>query len=154
RRALSLGVNRSAIISGVLKGYADYPQGTIPVALREYFADSLPRIDYDTSRARVLLEQAGWKRRTDGTLHDASGRAFAFTLLVDKGNPSREQTALAVQQDLGRLGMRITLRTMEFASVVRDHVLPRKYDANLIWWTTPPDPDQYSFYATGQDNNN
>jgi peptide/nickel transport system substrate-binding protein len=33
-------------------------------------------------------------------------------------------------------------------------VLPKKYEGLLIWWTTAPDPDQYSFYATGQDNNN
>jgi peptide/nickel transport system substrate-binding protein len=42
---------------------------------------------------------------------------------------------------------------MEFATLVRDRVLPFDYDAVLIWWTTPPDPDQYAFYATGQDNN-
>jgi peptide/nickel transport system substrate-binding protein len=36
---------------------------------------------------------------------------------------------------------------------VRDRVLPGTFEANLIWWTTPPDPDQYAFYATGQDNN-
>jgi peptide/nickel transport system substrate-binding protein len=23
----------------------------------------------------------------------------------------------------------------------------------LIWWTTPPDPDQYAFYGIDQDNN-
>ena len=74
-------------------------------------------------------------------------------MLVDKGNPTREQSALAVQQDLKRIGITVTLRTMEFAALVRDHVLPGRFDANLIWWTTPPDPDQYAFYRTGQDNN-
>ena len=42
---------------------------------------------------------------------------------------------------------------MELAALVRDRVLPGNYDAMLIWWTTPPDPDQYSFYHTGEDNN-
>ena len=154
RRAMAHAVNREAIIAGVLKGYADYPQGTIPVALGEFFADTLPRIGYDTTAARRLLAQAGWTPGADGLLRNAAGQRFAFTLLVDKGNPSREQTALAVQQDLKRLGMDVTLRTLEFATVVRDFVLPGKFDANLIWWTTPPDPDQYAFYATGQDNNN
>ena len=39
RRAMAHAVNRGAIIAGVLKGYADYPQGTIPVALGDFFAD-------------------------------------------------------------------------------------------------------------------
>ena len=74
-------------------------------------------------------------------------------MLVDKGNPTREQAALAVQQDLRRVGVDVALETMEFATLVRDRVLPGNFEAVLIWWTTPPDPDQYAFYATGQDNN-
>ena len=72
---------------------------------------------------------------------------------MDKGNPTREQAALAVQQDLKRVGIDASIETLEFATLVRDRVLPGDYDAVLIWWTTPPDPDQYAFYATGQDNN-
>jgi peptide/nickel transport system substrate-binding protein len=72
---------------------------------------------------------------------------------VDKGNPTREQAALAVQQDLRRVGIDASIQTLEFATLVRDRVLPGDYDAVLIWWTTPPDPDQFSFYASGQDNN-
>jgi len=153
RRALERGVNREAIIAGVLKGYGDYPRGTIPIALRDFFADSLPPVKYDTTAARRLLAEAGWRPGDDGVLRDGAGRPFRFTLLVDKGNPSREQAALAVQQDLRRLGIQVTLRTLEFATVVRDFVLPGKFEAVLIWWTTPPDPDQFAFYATGQDNN-
>jgi peptide/nickel transport system substrate-binding protein len=86
-------------------------------------------------------------------LIDGRGKPFAFTLVVDKGNPTREQAALAVQQDLRRVGIDASIQTLEFATLVRDRVLPGKYDAVLIWWTTPPDPDQFSFYASGQDNN-
>jgi peptide/nickel transport system substrate-binding protein len=153
RRALDHAVNREAIIAGVLRGQAVYPRGTIPAGLADYYDESLPRAEYDTAEALALLARAGWRRGADGSLRDAAGRPFAFTLLVDKGNPTREQTALAVQQDLARIGMKVTLRTLEFATVVRDHILTRRFDANLIWWTTPPDPDQYSFYATGQSNN-
>ncbi len=153
RRALTLAVNRQAIIDGVLRGFADYPQGTIPVALRDYFADSLPKIPYDTAAALVLMAEAGWRRGADGVLQDPAGRRFAFTLLVDKGNPSREQTAVAVQQDLKRIGVAVTINTMEFASMVRDYVQPHRYEAYLVWWNTPLDPDQFSYYGSGQSNN-
>ncbi|MFN8571108.1 MAG: ABC transporter substrate-binding protein [Gemmatimonadaceae bacterium] len=154
RRGLGMAVNRRALVSGVMKGYADLPRGTIPAALKGYFDDSLAPPVFSQDSARLLLSEAGWKVGTDGQLRNAAGEAFRFTLLVDKGNPTREQSALAVQQDLKAIGIDVTLQTMEFASEVRDFILPGKFDAHLIWWTTPPDPDQYAFYATGQDNNN
>ena len=154
REAMTYAVNRQAIINAVLRGYADYPQGTIPSALKDYYASNLPKIAYDPERAKRLLAQAGWRAGADGVLRDGKGEAFKFSLLVDKGNPTREQAALAVQQDLKKIGMDVTLQTLEFATVVRDYVIPGKFEANLIWWTTPPDPDQYSFYSTGQGNNN
>ncbi|MFP5355607.1 MAG: ABC transporter substrate-binding protein [Gemmatimonadota bacterium] len=104
--------------------------------------------------SRRLLARAGWRRASDGVLRDGRGVPFAIELLVDKGNPTREQSALSVQQDLGKLGIDVTIRTMEFAALVRDRILPGNFDATLIWWTTPPDPDQYAFYHSGQDNNN
>lgn len=153
RRAMQYGVNRKAIIDGVLRGYADYPTGTIPTALRAYYDKSLKPIQYDPEQAKKLLAQAGWTAGANGQLRNLQGQPFKFTLIVDKGNPSREQAALAVQQDLRKLGMDVTLQTLEFATLVRDYLIPGKYDANLIWWNTAPDPDQYSYYATGQDNN-
>ena len=155
RRALDVAVDRRSIIDGVLKGAADLPVGTIPAALGDWFADSLPRVPYDTALALRLLADAGWTRPAGGgNLRNAKGEPFTFTLLVDKGNPSREQAALAVQQNLKAIGMDVAIRTMEFASLVRDYLQPGRFDALLIWWTTPPDPDQYSYYASGQINNN
>lgn len=154
RRALGYAVNRQAIIDGVLKGYGDLPHGTIPIALAAWFDSTLAPVPFAPDSARLLLARAGWAPGADGVLRNRQGRRFAFELLVDKGNPTREQAALAVQQDLAAIGIEVTLRTMEFAALVRDHVLPRRFAANLIWWTTPPDPDQFAFYATGQDNNN
>lgn len=153
RRALGYAVNRSAIIKGVLKGHGDVPVATIPVALKDYFADSLPRLRFDRDSALALLAKAGWRAGSDGRLRNAKGEPFRFTLLVDKGNPSREQAALAVQADLQSIGIDVNLRMLEFAALVRDHYLTGKFDATLIWWTTPPDPDQWAFYASDQDHN-
>lgn len=153
RRALGYAINRPAIVRGVLKGYGDLPGGTIPVALRDYYDSAAAPIPYAPDSTRRLLASAGWNAGPDGTLRNGRGEPFAFDLLVDKGNPTREQSALAVQQDLGRIGVKVSIRAMEFAALVRDRVLPGTYAAVLIWWTTPPDPDQFSFYVTSQDNN-
>lgn len=154
RRALGYAVDRAAIVSGVLKGYADVPRGTIPTVLREFHDTALALVPHSVDSARALLAQAGWTPGPNGQLQDRAGKPFAFELLVGKGNPTHEQAALAVQQDLQKVGIVITIRAMEFAALVRDHVLPGTFQSVLIWWTTPGDPDQYAFYASGQDNNN
>jgi peptide/nickel transport system substrate-binding protein len=154
RRALGFAVNRTAIVDGVLKGYGDVARGTIPIALRYFYDTTVAPVPFAPDSALRLLAEAGWTRDAGGRLRQRDGHAFRFELLVDKGNPTREQAALAVQQDLDRIGMTVDIRTMEFAALVRDRVLPGNFEANLIWWTTPPDPDQFAFYSTGQDNNN
>jgi peptide/nickel transport system substrate-binding protein len=153
RQALGLAVNRQAIIDGILRGAGDLPRGTIPSVLADYYDATLPAPVFAPDSARALLATAGWRSGDDGLLRNSAGARFAFALLVDKGNPTREQAALAVQQDFRKIGIDASIETMEFATLVRDRVLPFDYDAVLIWWTTPPDPDQYAFYATGQDNN-
>ena len=153
RQALELAVNRQAIVDGVVKGAADLPRGTIPMVLAGFFDANLPAPKFLPDSARKLLAKAGWTPGDRGMLKDNAGKPFAFTLLVDKGNPTREQAALAVQHDLRQVGIDASIETLEFATLVRDRVLPGNYDAVLIWWTTPPDPDQFAFYATNQDNN-
>jgi len=137
----------------VLRGHGDAPIATIPLALGEYFADTLKRLRFDRDSARALLASAGWRTGGDGRVRNAAGELFHFELFVDKGNPTREQAALAVQNDLQELGIDVSLRMLEFAALVRDHLLTGKFDATLIWWTTPPDPDQWAYYSSGQDNN-
>ncbi|HEX6944309.1 MAG TPA: ABC transporter substrate-binding protein, partial [Gemmatimonadaceae bacterium] len=123
RQALDYAVNRRAIIDGVLKGAADLPRGTIPLVLSAYYDGSLPEPVYQPDSARALLARAGWRPGDDRMLRDATGKPFAFTLLVDKGNPTREQAALAVQQDLRAVGIDASIETLEFATLVRDRVL-------------------------------
>lgn len=154
RAGLGLAVNRRAIVDGILKGAADLPVGTIPVALGDWFDNSLPVIPYDTAEALRKLASAGWHRGADGKLVNSRGEPFRFKLQVDKGNPSREQAALAIQQDWKAIGVDASIETVEFSALVRDDLQPGKFDAILIWWTTPADPDQYTYYASHQINNN
>ncbi|MEO8450274.1 MAG: ABC transporter substrate-binding protein [Gemmatimonadota bacterium] len=153
RRALGMAVDRQALIDGVLKGSADFPTGTIPRASQGFFADELPPLQYDTTKALALFAEAGWRRGSGGRLQNAKGEPLRLTLLVDKGNPTREQAAVAIQQDFKRVGVDLTIRAMEFASMVRDYIQTKRYEAYLIWWNTPSDPDQYGYYGTGQANN-
>lgn len=70
---------------------------------------------YDPSRARALLAELGWTPGQNGNLTDADGRPLALTMDVPRGRGPRDQDiARALQQDLGRIGIRVELRSLEW----------------------------------------
>ena len=62
--------------------------------------------------ALSLLREAGWEV-TDGKLSNAAGTAMAFELLLVQ--PAMERLALPFKQNLERLGIEMTLRTVDVA---------------------------------------
>lgn len=82
-------------------------------------------------RALTLLEQAGWKIR-DRKLVDASGKQMAFTILLS--DPSLERIALPYQQWVQRLGVEVSVRTVDPAQFER---LTDDYDFDMTTMIYP-----------------
>ncbi len=59
-----------------------------------------------------LLREAGWKV-ADGKLVNAKGEAFSFEILL--AQPSLEKLALPLQQNLKRLGIEMSIRSVDIA---------------------------------------
>jgi peptide/nickel transport system substrate-binding protein len=152
RLAMIHAVDRQTIVEKVLLGYGTVATGTIPPALGWAYNSTLKPLPYDPQKALALLAEVGWKPGPGGVLMK-DGKPFKFTLSVDKGNPAREQTATIAQQFYKRLGMDVTLETMEWAAFASKRWLARDYEAMHMWWITSPDPDQLDYYGTGGANN-
>lgn len=152
RLALAHAIDRQAIVDQVLLGYGTVATGTVPTVLSWAYNDTLQPIPYDTEKCLSLLAEAGWAPNGDGIL-EKDGETMTFTLSVSKGNPAQEQTATIVQQLLKDVGCDVSLETMDWASFSAERWLGERYDAMHMWWSTPPDPDQFDFYGCdGQDN--
>ena len=82
-------------------------------------------------RALVLLEQAGWTIR-DRKLVDGSGQQMKFTLLLD--DPTLERIALPYQQWMQRLGIDVSVRTVDIAQFER---LTDDYDFDMTTMIYP-----------------
>ena len=152
RLAMIHAIDRQAIVDKVLLGYGTVATGTIPPALAWAYNTNLKPLPYDPQKALALLAEAGWKPGAGGALMK-DGKPLKFTLSVDKGNPAREQTATIAQQFYKKLGMDVTLETMEWGAFASKRWLAREYEAIHMWWITPPDPDQMDFYGTGGPSN-
>jgi len=66
--------------------------------------------------ALTLLREAGWEVGADRKLVNAEGEPFAFELLLR--DPAFERIALPMQQSLERLGITMTMRTVDTSQYV------------------------------------
>lgn len=144
RRALSLAVDRQAMVRGVLGGAGDPAFG--PIAANSAFADSstfgAPAADPEA--AGRLLDGAGWRAGPDGT-RAKDGRPARFTLMYPAGDSLRKELALAVTADAKKVGIDIRPEGLTW-----DAIEPRMGGAALIMgWGTPYDPDFITYKLFG-----
>ena len=135
RRALTLGLDRREMVEGVLGGYGEVLSTSVPPfhwAHDPSLADSLA---YDPERARRLLEDAGWVDRDgDGVREDPRGEPLSFTLIYNRGNQLRADVAEIAQAQLRELGVEVSPRAVEYASMIERLTDPgdRDYEAFVL----------------------
>jgi peptide/nickel transport system substrate-binding protein len=149
RLALTLGLNRQALVAGVMRGKAKLASHPWNPFLADYYVETR-QFAHEPERARALLAEAGWRPGAGGIL-ERDGQRFSFLLTTLKGNPSFEQVAVAVQQDYQRLGMDARLEAAEFSMYIRDRrdnrYGPGASEMLVHFWVTPPTPDLYNYYG-------
>ncbi len=112
RQALSMAVDRQAIVRAVRGEYGHVPEGPVTRPLWIWDA-SVRALPYDTTRARRLLMQAGWRDRDDDGVLDRNGRVFQFELIVPTTSNDRQRSAVIVQEQLRRLGIVVAITPLD-----------------------------------------
>lgn len=113
RRAISMAVDAEAMVRAVFGDRASVPPGPVYGALW-IWDDELPRLSFDSARARRMLAEAGWRDSDgDGTL-DRGGAPLAFDILVPTSSAPRVQSAQIIQDQLRRVGIDMRITELEF----------------------------------------
>jgi peptide/nickel transport system substrate-binding protein len=139
RHAVSLGINRDDIARIVYYGRAHPSSGPVSPANRFWFNASLKPLPYDPQAAAKLLLDSGFVLR-DGVLRDGVGHAVAFSLVTNAGNATRAQTAPLIQADLGKLGIKVEIVTLDFSSLMDRIARTGDYEAALQGFNLEVDP--------------
>jgi peptide/nickel transport system substrate-binding protein len=122
RRALTLGIDRKAIVEDLLYGYGRVSTG--PLLSTWWAADpTLTPLPYDPDEARRILAAKGYDARHPLTLE----------LTTNAGNRVRESVALKIQEQLARIGVSATPRSIEMKAF-RERNVAGKYDAYIAGW--------------------
>lgn len=117
RRALSLALDRQAIIDAVFQGQGTAGAGTArPI---DWHFNPRVRAPYNPAAARALLAAAGWTDAgASGTRQDATGRPLEFTLIYPAAFAEYGEIATIAQAQLAAVGAQMQLRPLEMSSFV------------------------------------
>jgi len=132
RRALTLAIDRDAIIEGLLPGAGRPAAGPVLSFLWARDPDLKP-LPFDPDAARRLLEEAGWKDRDGDGLIDRDGRPFRFDLEVDQASGQRTAVARMVGACLRKIGVEAAPRPFESGTFVARHEA-HEFDAFVGSW--------------------
>jgi peptide/nickel transport system substrate-binding protein len=147
RQAISLAVDRQAMVDSVYLGLGVPIGGPVTPGFGDWYTAALPVPARDLTRARALLAAIGLAdRNSAGVLVDPRGKPVHFTLLTQKGKTERERTASLLAAQLKVVGIDVDVVTLDVKSLV-DHLLADDYDAiyygPLVSSTDPADSPQF-----------
>jgi peptide/nickel transport system substrate-binding protein len=107
RRALSMSLDRQAMLTNVFKTSGKVAHGPFPTGATLSDTTLSPPA-FDTTAAGAMLDAAGWRRGADG-VRVKNGRPLAIEILVPASSLIRMRYAELIQAQLNRVGFRVEL---------------------------------------------
>lgn len=141
RRALSMALDRRAMLQNVFAGVGRMSYGPFPRTLP--FADTTLSVPpYDVNAAKALLDSAGWREPSAGAVRVKNGVPLRFSLLVPLSSRPRVAYSVLIQEQLRRVGAQVDLDQLQ-ANVAGERESKRNFDAVLHAQFTDPSPSGY-----------
>ena len=149
RQAIAYAVNKDEIIEGILLGLGKEATGPYKPGAWAYNSQ-VKRYPYDPAKARALLAEAGWKDTNGDGILEKNGEPFVFEIITNQGNEVRAKCAEIIQKRLAEVGIQVKIRILEWAAFVNDFINKRRFDATILAWTIPMDPDIYDVWHSSK----
>lgn len=147
RQAILYALDRPTILADTLDGRADLADSPIVPGTWAY-SDDIRRYTYDPQEAQALLEKGGWKLNSRGVM-EKDGQELSLSILTDP-DTARASIAQEIVRQLGEVGIHATQETKGGTALVREFLLPRKFQMALYGWDQGPDPDPYAAWHSSQ----
>ena len=134
RRAISLAINRDAIIKAVLFGNGKPANSLFPPQV-PYYDPATPGYQYNIAQAKAQMAQS------------STPHGFTTTILIPSGNSDYATISTILQSELKPLGITVNVQTLD-PNTANANFQSEKYDMSLTLWTMDiPDPDELATFG-------
>jgi peptide/nickel transport system substrate-binding protein len=134
RRAISLAINRDALVKAVLFGNGKPANSLFPPQVPFYQA-STPGLQFNLAQAKAEMAKS------------SVPHGFTTTITVPSGNSDYNTIATIVQSELKPLGIKLNITQLD-PNTANTNEQSLKYDMTLTLWTMDiPDPDELATFA-------
>ncbi len=134
RRAISLAIDRNALVKAVLFGNGKPANSLFPPQVPFYQA-STPGLQFNLTQAKAEMAKS------------TVPHGFTTTIIVPAGNSDYVTIATILQSELKPLGIKLKITQLD-PNVANNDEQTLKYDMVLTLWTMDiPDPDELATFA-------
>jgi len=140
RRALSLAVDRQEMVDILFMGHGRVCTGPF-LPGGPAFNPDVKAPAPDPAEAKALLKAAGYDE----------AHPLTFEIATSNSSSIRPYTAEIIQRQLSRIGVKVTLRVMEWQAFLNMVVFPRAFETVLLGWQLSLTPDPYLLWHSDND---
>jgi peptide/nickel transport system substrate-binding protein len=134
RRAISLAINRAALVKAVLFGNGKPANSLFPPQV-PYYQATTPGLQYNLAQAKQEMAKS------------SVPHGFTTTMLIPSGNSDYLTISTIVQSELKPLGIKVNIQQLD-PNTANTNFQSLKYDMSLTLWTMDiPDPDELATFA-------
>jgi peptide/nickel transport system substrate-binding protein len=134
RRAISLAINRNALVKAVLFGNGKPANSLFPPQV-PYYQKATPGLQYNLAQAKQEMAKS------------SVPHGFTTTVLIASGNSDSLTISTILQSELKPLGIKVKIQQLD-PNTENTNFQDQKYDMSLTLWTMDiPDPDELATFA-------
>ncbi len=141
RKAINVGINREALVDGVLLGYGS-PAYTVCDRMPWWNQETVIE-DNNPEEAIKIMENGGWIRGEDG-FFEKEGLKASFTLIYPASDQVRQALALAVKDMVKQIGIDINVEGKSWEDIEKE----MHSNAVLFGWGSYDPLEMYNLYSS------
>lgn len=149
RKAIAYAINKKEIIKGVLLGLGVEATGPYKPDMY-WYNGNVERYEFNPEKAKNLLKEAGYVDTNGDGILEKDGKPLKFTVLTNQGNDARIKTAEIIQRRLRDVGIDMKILVLEWATFIKEFVSKRRFEALILGWTIPQDPDLFDIWHSSK----
>jgi peptide/nickel transport system substrate-binding protein len=149
RQALTYATPKDDIIEGALFGLGTRATGPYKPTSPWYNPD-VKKYDYNLEKAKKLLSEAGFVDKDGDGILEKGNLKLKFTIITNQGNSSRSMVAEILQNSWAKIGVKVDIRILEWATFINEYIDKRNFDAVILGWTIPLEPDLYDIWHSSR----